>query len=243
MLFYPLWDTSAPRCPLTYNQDHSCMTLCFLQSDPYPRAYSRIEACLDPHISPDQNLPERENKRWNIDLVILIAGKHGLCHYVIRLKQATWNQGELKKVYLQQNTKAWVNMRAAVSEPFIIHADLKLLQKACKSLNRCVYQGMEFSLHETTVIINTKGSWEYVYICSRLEAFPTHWTSNPDKKSVQRPQKHLRSHGNAFLEVLYFFHTKAICLFFFATLLQKFYFFATLLSSTVVSFQFIFMYM
>lgn len=39
------------------------MTLCFPQSDPYPRAYSRIEAYLDPHISPDQNLPERENKR------------------------------------------------------------------------------------------------------------------------------------------------------------------------------------
>lgn len=124
---------SAPYYPLTCNQDHSYTTLCFLQSDPYPRAYSRTEACLDPHISPDQNLQERKNKN-EIEIQIFFCLKYGLCHYVVRLKHVTENEAELKRSIQQQNHSQRISfmcelMCAAASEPSIIHADLKLLER------------------------------------------------------------------------------------------------------------------
>lgn len=78
------------------------MTLCFLQSDPYPRPYSRTEACLDLHILPDQNLRERENTS-ETDSVILLPERWPLllcaaiCYYVVRLKPVTGNEGDVEK--------------------------------------------------------------------------------------------------------------------------------------------------
>lgn len=117
-LFSPLWDMSAPHSPLRYNQDHSCMTLCFLQSDPYPRAYSQTEACLGPHISPDQNLRMRENMS-ETEIQLSSYLKHGLCYYVVRLKLVTGNEGELKKIYSQQNHSQRISLMRKLMLPLV----------------------------------------------------------------------------------------------------------------------------
>lgn len=82
-LFSPLSDMSASPSPSGCILGRSCTTLCFLQSDPYPHAYSQTEAHLDPHTSLTQSLRDRERGRdcyflaWNIGSMSLHSSHYG----------------------------------------------------------------------------------------------------------------------------------------------------------------------
>lgn len=102
---------------------------------------------------------ERKENKSEAEIQLPSYLKHGLCHYVVRLKPVTGNKEEVSLFTTKSVTEdlihAWVNMCAAASEPSIIHADLKLLDgELVKARGDVWTRGIEDSLDDATVKIN-----------------------------------------------------------------------------------------